>query len=239
MPGQVRLGSGTFGFPGDVTSVFGRVGAVVAQTGDYSFAQLSGKPSTLAGYGITDAVATTDTRLTNDRTANAIRTGSLNGIGTGVAAGNSDVFALKGGAWQPCARAVYQGNVTNPAGTTVAGGAMMGIGGLMTPSFSPNIHFTCCGKVKNNTAGAGALIILRHGITAKPSNGDGVTGTAIGGQAGFSGAGYAANQEVSFSLSAVINNAAIGTAHWFDVSLAAVGGGTAQILLTAITAFEF
>jgi hypothetical protein len=38
-----------------VTSIFGRTGAVVAQTNDYSFAQLSGKPTTLGGYGITDA----------------------------------------------------------------------------------------------------------------------------------------------------------------------------------------
>lgn len=38
-----------------VTSVFGRTGAVTAQSGDYTFSQLSGKPTTLAGYGITDA----------------------------------------------------------------------------------------------------------------------------------------------------------------------------------------
>lgn len=38
-----------------VTSVFGRVGAVVAQTGDYTFAQIGSKPTTLGGYGITDA----------------------------------------------------------------------------------------------------------------------------------------------------------------------------------------
>lgn len=36
-----------------VQSVFGRTGAVVAATNDYSFAQLSGKPTTLTGYGIT------------------------------------------------------------------------------------------------------------------------------------------------------------------------------------------
>ena len=38
-----------------VTSVFGRTGAVTAQVGDYSFAQIGSKPTTLAGYGITDA----------------------------------------------------------------------------------------------------------------------------------------------------------------------------------------
>ena len=38
-----------------VTSVFGRTGAVSAQYGDYSFSLLSGTPTTLSGYGITDA----------------------------------------------------------------------------------------------------------------------------------------------------------------------------------------
>ncbi len=39
-----------------VSSVFSRVGAVVAATNDYTFAQIGSKPTTLAGYGITDPV---------------------------------------------------------------------------------------------------------------------------------------------------------------------------------------
>ena len=38
-----------------VTSVFGRIGAVVANSGDYTFAQIGSKPTTISGYGITDA----------------------------------------------------------------------------------------------------------------------------------------------------------------------------------------
>lgn len=38
-----------------VASVFGRTGAVVATSGDYTFAQIGSKPTTLSGYGITDA----------------------------------------------------------------------------------------------------------------------------------------------------------------------------------------
>ena len=38
-----------------VSSAFGRTGAVVATANDYSFAQLSATPTTVAGYGITDA----------------------------------------------------------------------------------------------------------------------------------------------------------------------------------------
>lgn len=40
-----------------VSGVFGRTGAVTAQANDYTFAQLASKPTTLAGYGITDAQA--------------------------------------------------------------------------------------------------------------------------------------------------------------------------------------
>jgi hypothetical protein len=40
---------------GAVSSVFGRTGAVLALTNDYTFAQIGGKPTTLAGFGITDA----------------------------------------------------------------------------------------------------------------------------------------------------------------------------------------
>ena len=47
------LGAGT------VTSVFGRAGAVVATTGDYTFAQIAATPTTVAGYGITNALVTT------------------------------------------------------------------------------------------------------------------------------------------------------------------------------------
>lgn len=41
-----------------VTSVFTRTGDVVAASNDYTFAQLASKPTTIAGYGITD-IATT------------------------------------------------------------------------------------------------------------------------------------------------------------------------------------
>lgn len=39
-----------------VQSVFSRTGVVMAQSGDYTFAQISGTPTTLAGYGITDGL---------------------------------------------------------------------------------------------------------------------------------------------------------------------------------------
>lgn len=47
---------------GAVASVFGRTGAVVAQTGDYTFAQIGSKPTTIGGYGITDFNSLGDAR---------------------------------------------------------------------------------------------------------------------------------------------------------------------------------
>lgn len=44
---------------GSVPSVFGRTGAVTAQSGDYTFAQIGSTPTTISGYGITDAVSLT------------------------------------------------------------------------------------------------------------------------------------------------------------------------------------
>lgn len=53
-PGTDIVGSGGGG-GGDVATVFGRIGDVVAQSNDYTFAQIGSKPTTLTGYGITDA----------------------------------------------------------------------------------------------------------------------------------------------------------------------------------------
>lgn len=50
---------------GDVTSIFGRTGAVTAQSGDYTFSQIGSKPTTISGYGITDAVTTSQINQAN------------------------------------------------------------------------------------------------------------------------------------------------------------------------------
>lgn len=68
----------------NVDSFNGRTGAVVPQSGDYTFAQIGSKPTTLSGYGITDAVSSSDTRVTN-----AILQGG-NSFGTGLFIGTND-----------------------------------------------------------------------------------------------------------------------------------------------------
>jgi len=61
--GQWNYASGGGG--GAVSSVFTRTGDVVAQSGDYTFAQIGSTPTTLSGYGITDPVALTSGSYSN------------------------------------------------------------------------------------------------------------------------------------------------------------------------------
>lgn len=60
------------GASGAVSSVFGRTGAVVAATNDYTFAQIGSKPTTLSGYGITDAAALSHVHAATDITSGTL-----------------------------------------------------------------------------------------------------------------------------------------------------------------------
>jgi len=53
---------------GAVSSVFTRTGDVVAQTGDYTFAQIASTPTTVSGYGITDATTLTGIQTLTNKT---------------------------------------------------------------------------------------------------------------------------------------------------------------------------
>lgn len=61
---EVTEGGGVAG----VSSFNGRTGAVVPATGDYTFSQIGSKPTTLSGYGITDAVPSSRTITINGTT---------------------------------------------------------------------------------------------------------------------------------------------------------------------------
>lgn len=69
-----------------VTSVFGRVGVVTAQSGDYDFSQIGNTPTTIAGYGITDAVSLTGAQTLSNKTLTnpTINAGALSGTFTGT-----------------------------------------------------------------------------------------------------------------------------------------------------------
>jgi hypothetical protein len=69
---------------GGVTSVFNRSGIVLAAAGDYTFAQIGSKPTTLAGYGITDAAPATGATgyIQNTTTQQATSNFNISGSGT-------------------------------------------------------------------------------------------------------------------------------------------------------------
>jgi hypothetical protein len=62
---QVASGPGG----GSIVSVFGRTDpSITAQTGDYTFAQIGSKPTTISGYGITDGVTLTGAQVLTQKT---------------------------------------------------------------------------------------------------------------------------------------------------------------------------
>lgn len=90
---------------GAVDSVFGRTGVVTAQSGDYSFAQIASKPTTLAGYGIVDAAPLTHVGAGGGQHADVVEGGAsgfmtgaqatkLAGIATSATANASDATLL-------------------------------------------------------------------------------------------------------------------------------------------------
>jgi len=83
-----------------VATVFGRSGAVVAVSGDYTFAQIGSKPTTISGYGITDGLVKTNNLSDVSSTATArsnlgLGGAAVLGVGTStgtVAAGDDSRF---------------------------------------------------------------------------------------------------------------------------------------------------
>lgn len=96
---------------GGVTSFNTRTGAITPATGDYTFAQIGSKPTTLSGYNITDAYPLTGNPSnfltpssiipitqggTNSTTAAGARTNLGLAIGTNVQAWDTDLDGLSG-----------------------------------------------------------------------------------------------------------------------------------------------
>lgn len=232
MPSPVRLGPGTLGFPGDVTSVFGRVGAVIAVNGDYTFAQIGAKPTTLAGYGITNAQP-----LDADLTAIAALATTAFGRGFLIQADASASRTYLG-----LSADFYQGTTANYAGIASGTGLQAGVTGGVAPVGTGRVLAICSGRCANSTAGSGWNVQLRRSSVAgqlHPANGDTLIGSAFGAVQGVSGTGYVANQQTPFSIAGIVTGLTLGSFYWFDIMVQTVTGGTAQVTNTAMTLQEF
>lgn len=121
--GAVRTGPqgppGGGGGGGDVASVFGRTGAVVAETGDYDVSQ------------VTDAVATDDPRLSDARTPTA--------HAASHATGQSDALAPADIGAVPTSRTVS-------AGTGLSGGGDLTANRTLAVSFGSTSSTACVGN---------------------------------------------------------------------------------------------
>ena len=69
-------------FTGGVLSFNTRAGAVTSQTGDYTFSQIGSPPTTISGYGITDAVSLNGTQTLTNKTISGI-SNTITNIGNG------------------------------------------------------------------------------------------------------------------------------------------------------------
>lgn len=97
-----------------VASFNGRTGSVVPASGDYIFAQIGDKPTTLSGYSITDAVPTTRTVNGKPLSANVTLAASDVGAEPAIPAGTGAQFLRGDKTWQTLNKAtVGLGNVDN------------------------------------------------------------------------------------------------------------------------------
>ncbi|NTJ65981.1 hypothetical protein G6M50_16995 [Agrobacterium rhizogenes] len=129
---------------------------------------------------------------------------------------------------------------TNPAGTTSVGTQVMqGLAGTITPNASGRVLFMASGDGFNtNAVGQGFVVQLRYGPGAAPANGVSATGTALGGAVNGITAIVSSPQQIPFALQAMVPKLTVGTSYWFDLGLAAIGGGTATIENISLTATE-
>lgn len=128
-----------------VTSVFGRTGAVVAASNDYTFVQIGSTPTTISGYGITDAVSLTGAQTLANKTLTApVMTAPV--LGTPAS-----------------------GLLSNTTGFPVAN--LAGAGASVLAGLAVNVGTTGSVVLNGGAGGTPSAITLTNGIGLIPSNG--------------------------------------------------------------------
>jgi hypothetical protein len=234
------IGGGT----GGVSSVFGRTGAVVQKQDDYSFASLSGKPTTLAGYGITDAYTKSEVTAAFAQISHTHTFASITSKPTTLAGyGITDAYT-KGevsASFAPIARAFPAGGATGqlirkktdndfdtdwnlPANfqdvvksnVTITGATAknFGVGNVLTPRFSGKV-LCILGTQLQTTGGAYATQCgIHYAPGALPANNTPATASPYAGNI-YQTIANAPSDGVTFV--ALVTGLTIGTQYWFDL----------------------
>jgi F0F1-type ATP synthase membrane subunit c/vacuolar-type H+-ATPase subunit K len=143
--------------------------------------------------------------------------------------------------WQTPQSASSQKTPVDPATTSSNVGVMMGLSASITPVLTGKIMIIISGDMDNSSGDDGAQVQMRTGTGTPPINGAALTGTTQGGLVKMSvvtsGAGDSVTR-VPFSLNAIVTGLTLNTAVWVDISLAAIGGGTARVRDISISVVE-
>ena len=239
------LGGGTAA----VTSVFGRTGAVVAAANDYTFAQIGSKPTTLSGYGITDAAAVSHTHILSDLAQSGATTNQVpqwNGLAwvpATVSGGGGSVTSVFGrtGAVVAAANdytfAQLASKPTTLAGYGIADAAPVTGGNVLNLNSQRTIY------VPDQTNFTGTLYIGNGGTTLSHATGtEGQYNLLMGFGAGLLMTGGSYNvgmgAQALFNCSTCNNNVGMGTTGLYGVttgySNTAVGSNAGSAISTGI-----
>lgn len=119
-----------------------------------------------------------------------------------------------------------QSTPADPTGTASATDVMMGLAGSITPT-TTKIMIVVSGTLSNNaTAVRTGTAQIRHGTGTAPTNGAAATGTADGAKISVALSTVAANQNVPFSLQAIVTGLTAGTAYWIDLAVSSSSNTT-------------
>jgi hypothetical protein len=143
--------------------------------------------------------------------------------------------------------AASQLNPTGTASTTyvMAGFGTAGGGNLtLTPRATGKVLVIISGTIQNSLINDGGQVTITYGTGVAPANGVAFSNGCSGVQCGTQvGAAPRVTEAVagglsSFATQAIITGMTIGTPYWFDLSQAAITGGTATVTNAGATIVE-
>ena len=156
-----------------VTSVFGRTGDVVATSGDYSFSQLSSIPTTVSGYGITDAVTLTGTQTLTNKTLTAPVISTITNTGTLTLPTSTDTLVGRNTTDTLTNKTLTSPTMTAPVLGTIASGNGAALTSLNPANLSTFVSTAKGGLGADNSAATGVPVFSAGVNTMTATTGSG------------------------------------------------------------------